>query len=120
MTKRKSMCKGQVWMVDLGLAAKLRPCLLLTGFPSDEELALVTVVAHITALKGNPWELEIKKPFLRKGAFHLQQIHSIPLSAFVRFLGILNTDEMKKVEQKIMERLDFKINVLHKFKGKDK
>ena len=37
MIKRKSMRKGQVWMVDLGLVAKLRPCLLLTGFPSDEE-----------------------------------------------------------------------------------
>jgi len=102
------MCKGQVWMVDLGLAAKHRPCLLLTGFPSDEELALITVVAHTTALKGNPWELEIKKLFLKKGAFHLQQIHSIPLSAFIRFLGALTTDEMKKVEEKIKERLDLK------------
>ena len=117
MTKRKSMHKGQVWMVDLGLVAKLRPCLLLTGFPSDEELALVTVVAHTTALKGSPWELNIQKPFLRKGAFHLQQIHSIPLSAFVRFLGELKIDEMKKVEQKIVERFDLKEMILGERQG---
>jgi hypothetical protein len=24
--------KGEVWMVDLGIAAKIRPCLLLTKF----------------------------------------------------------------------------------------
>jgi mRNA interferase MazF len=104
------MCKGQVWTVDLGLAAKHRPCLLLTGFPADNELALVTVIAHTTALKDSPWELAIQKPFLKKGAFHLQQIHSIPVSAFARLLGELKIDEMKKVEQKIIERFDLKVN----------
>jgi hypothetical protein len=29
-------------MVDFGLAAKVRPALLLTGNPSDDELDLVT------------------------------------------------------------------------------
>jgi hypothetical protein len=32
--------RGEVWMVDLGLAAKVRPCLLLTDWPADDELAL--------------------------------------------------------------------------------
>jgi mRNA-degrading endonuclease toxin of MazEF toxin-antitoxin module len=34
--------RGEVWMVDFGLAAKVRPALLLTGNPSDDELDLVT------------------------------------------------------------------------------
>ena len=46
--------RGEVWLVDLGLAAKVRPCLLLTGFPADDELALVTVVPHTTAIRGKP------------------------------------------------------------------
>jgi mRNA interferase MazF len=45
--------RGDVWIVDLGLAAKVRPCLLLTDFPTDDELALVTVVPHTTAIRGN-------------------------------------------------------------------
>ena len=49
--------RGEVWLVDLGLAAKTRPCLLLTGYPDDDELALITVVSHTTALRGNKWEL---------------------------------------------------------------
>ena len=44
---------GEVWIVDLGLAAKVRPCLILSDYPSDNELALVIVVPHTTAARGN-------------------------------------------------------------------
>ncbi len=44
---------GEVWMVDLGLVAKTRPCVVLSDFPADDELALVVVVPHTTALRGN-------------------------------------------------------------------
>ena len=49
------MERGQVWLVDLGMVAKVRPCLLLTNFPEDDELALVSVIAHTTSLRGNQW-----------------------------------------------------------------
>ncbi len=35
---------GEVWMTDFGIAAKVRPALLLTGTPGNEELDLVTVI----------------------------------------------------------------------------
>ncbi len=65
--------RGDVWMVDFGMAAKVRPALLLTGHPADDELDVVTVLLHTTSLRGNHWELNIPKPFLKPGAFHLQQ-----------------------------------------------
>jgi mRNA-degrading endonuclease toxin of MazEF toxin-antitoxin module len=40
---------GEVWQVDLGYTAKVRPCLLLSRYPADDELALVVVVPHTTA-----------------------------------------------------------------------
>jgi mRNA interferase MazF len=58
-------------MVDFGMAAKVRPALLLTGKPADDELDLVTVLLHTTVLRGNRWELDIPKPFLKPGAFSL-------------------------------------------------
>jgi mRNA interferase MazF len=61
--------KGEVWQVDLGIAGKVRPCLLLTDYPVDDELAMVTVLPHTTALRGNRWELAIAKAFLKAGAF---------------------------------------------------
>ena len=33
---------------------------------------MVTVLPHTTAVKGNRWELNIPKPFLKPGAFHFQ------------------------------------------------
>ena len=99
------MNAGEVWQVDLGLAGKIRPCLLLTGYPNDDELALVTIVPHTTALRGNRWELAIPKPFLKNGAFHLQQIQSVPTVRLMRRLGALSPDEMTAIQDRLHERL---------------
>lgn len=74
---------SEVWMIDLGMVAKMRPCLLLAGlFPPTMSSALVTVLPHTTAVRGNRWELQIPKSFLKPGAFHLQQVQSVSLSRF--------------------------------------
>jgi mRNA interferase MazF len=62
---------GDIWLVDFGMAAKVRPALVLTETPAEDELDLVTVVLHTTSLRGNRWELSVPKPFLKPGAFHL-------------------------------------------------
>lgn len=80
---------GDVWLVDLGLAAKTRPCLVLSEYPADDELVLIVVVPHTTAVRNNRWELSVPKPFLKAGVFHLQQIQSIPLVRLQRKLGEL-------------------------------
>ena len=97
--------KGEVWLVDFGMVAKVRPALLLTGEPADDELDLVTVLLHTTALRGNRWELAIPKPFLKPGAFHLQQIQSVPTVRLERRLGSLTADEMKLVHDAIRQKL---------------
>ena len=96
---------GEVWMVDFGLAAKVRPALLLTGNPSLEELDLVTVLLHTTALRGNRWEHSIPKPFLKPGAFHLQQIQTISTAKLERKLGALTGSEMDGVLDMLGTRL---------------
>jgi mRNA interferase MazF len=97
--------RGEIWLVDFGLAAKVRPALLLTGQPADNELDLVTVLLHTTALRGNRWELSIPKPFLRPGAFHLQQIQTVSTVKLERRLGALTADEMDRVLDALTERL---------------
>ena len=98
-------CRGDVWMVDLGLAAKVRPCLLLTDWPADNELALITLVAHTRSVRGNPWEHRVPKPFLKEGAFHLQQVNSVPTAKLERKLGELTGSEMAVIEQRLRDRL---------------
>ena len=62
---------GDVWLIDLGWQAKTRPCLILSDDPTDDELALLVLVPHTTAIRHNRWELAISKPFLKPGVFHL-------------------------------------------------
>ena len=96
---------GEVWIVDLGMAAKVRPCLLLTDYPRDDELALITILAHTNTLKGNRWEHPCPKPFLREGAFHLQQIHSVPVVKLIRKLGEMAANDLTIIHQKLRDRL---------------
>lgn len=102
--------KGDVWIVDMGMIAKVRPCLLLTDFPEDDELALITVVAHTTALRQNRWELSIAKPYLKPGAFHFQQIQSISVAKLERKLGTLKDAEWQRVQTMLMKRLSISAN----------
>ena len=95
---------GEVWMIDFGMAAKVRPALLLTNAPADNELDVVTTLLHTTALRGNRWELSIPKPFLKPGAFHLQQIQTISTVKLERRLGALTDDEMNRVLDALAER----------------
>jgi len=99
------MNPGDVWLVDLGMAGKVRPCLLLTGYPADDELALVTILPHTTALRGNQCEVSIPKPFLKKGAFHLQQIQSVPTARVLRHLGTLTAEEFAAMREQLAARL---------------
>ncbi|MSU63130.1 MAG: type II toxin-antitoxin system PemK/MazF family toxin [Pedosphaera sp.] len=97
--------RGEVWIIDLGMAAKVRPCLLLTDWPADNELALITVLAHTTTLRGSSWEHQVPKPFLREGAFHLQQIQSVPAVKLERKLGELTVAELAVIDQLLKKRL---------------
>jgi mRNA interferase MazF len=89
---------GDVWLVDLGLAAKVRPCLILSDYPADNELALIIVIPHTTAIRKNRWELAIPKPFLKPGVFHLQQIQPVSLARLERKLGALTPSEFQTVK----------------------
>ena len=96
---------GDVWMTDFGLAAKVRPAPVLTENPADDELDLVTVLPHTTALRGNRWELSISKSWLRPGAFHLQQVQTVSTVKLERRLGRLTAEELKRVSEALAQRL---------------
>jgi len=59
-----SVDRGSVWMVDLGLAAKVRPCLVLSVPIQPQDRVLVTVVARTTSAQGTRFEVDIKARFL--------------------------------------------------------
>ena len=102
----KRTLPGEIWRVDFGLAAKVRPALILSDYPADDELALLVVIPHTTSVRGNRWELAIPKPFLKAGVFHLQQIQPISLARFDTQLGALTPDEFKRVKGTLVRLLN--------------
>ena len=42
---------GEIWMIDFGMVAKVRPALLLTGTPADDELDIVTVLLQLISIE---------------------------------------------------------------------
>lgn len=55
--------RGEVWLVDLGMVAKVRPCLVLS-IPADHDSdrVLVTVVPHTTSTRDSRFEVASNVP----------------------------------------------------------
>jgi len=96
---------GEIWMVDLGYTAEVRPCLLLSDYPAADELALMVVVPHTTAVRGNRWEFAVTLPFLHPGVFHLQQIQPVSLARLERKLGVMPSAQLTELRRAIVRLL---------------
>lgn len=85
-------------MVDFGIAAKIRPALVLSIAFKDKDRALIGVVPHTTALRGSQFEVSVPVRFLDSGAFLLQGFATMPPRHFIRRVGVLAQEQMKAVE----------------------
>jgi mRNA interferase MazF len=90
--------RGDVWLVDLGLAAKVRPCLVLSVPVAEQDRALITVVAHTTSPCGSRFEVASTTRFLRAGVFDAQNLVTIPRAKLLRKLGVLSPAQLAAVE----------------------
>jgi len=90
--------RGEVWQVDLGLAAKVRPCLILSIPYEEQDRSLVTVMAHTTSPRSSQFEVNVKASFLRTGVFDAQNILIIPRAKLLRKLGTLTRSRMADIE----------------------
>jgi mRNA interferase MazF len=98
--------RGEVWSVDLGLAQKTRPALVVSADYSDNDRALITVVPHTTALRNSEFEVSVQVRFLdQRGAFLIQGVTSVPSVYAKHRLGVLSPEQLVKVEQKLREWL---------------
>ena len=93
--------RGDVWQIDFGLAAKVRPALVLGCDIADEDRVLVAVVYHTTALRGSRYEAPLRVPGLDEGGFDAQSLYTIPAVKLIRRRAALNPAQMKAVEEKV-------------------
>jgi mRNA-degrading endonuclease toxin of MazEF toxin-antitoxin module len=68
---------------------------------------LLVVIPHTIAVRGDRWELNGPKPFLKSpGVFPLQQVQPISLARFESRLGVLTPDEFKRVKDSLVRLLN--------------
>ena len=89
--------RGEVWLLDLGMAEKVRPGLILNVDFGDQDRALITVVPHTTTLRGSQFEIPVPVPFLRPGAFLAQNIATYPSVRAFKRLGVLRKEHVDLV-----------------------
>lgn len=93
--------RGEVWLTDLGIAAKVRPCLVLSVPPGPQDRVLVTLVPHTTSVQGTRFEVTVPKPFLKAGAFDAQGLVTVARPRLLRKLGDLQLAELVSVEDAV-------------------
>lgn len=93
--------RGEVWLVDLGLAVKVRPCLVLSIHFEEQDRSLVTVIPHTTSPRSSRFEVNVKAGFLRPGVFDTQSIVTIPRAKLLKKLGNLPSFQLAAVEASV-------------------
>jgi len=99
--------RGEVWLVDLGYVAKVRPCLVISLPALEQDRALATLIPHTTSPRGSRFEVAIEVRFLRAGAFDVQNIITIPHAKLLRKLGDLTPEQLAEVEEVLLFWLGF-------------
>lgn len=98
--------RGEVWLADLGFAAKVRPVLVVSVPFTDSDYALIQVAPHTTQRRGAQFEIQLPVPFLEPGAFNIQGMLAVPSAKFLRRLGMLPPAQMVEIEAVIKRWLD--------------
>jgi mRNA interferase MazF len=93
--------RGEVWLVDLGMVAKVRPCLVISVAYGDNDRTLLTVVPHSTSTRISDFEVAIDLKFLRPGAFVTQNLMTISITKFLRKLGDMPKDDLALLENSV-------------------
>jgi len=99
-TNSVRMKRSEIWLADLGYFGKVRPVLILSVEPGDEDRALVTYVVRTTSVRGTACEILHHARGMNQGVFDAQGIGTTDRSHFLRKLGVLEETFMRQVEGK--------------------
>lgn len=93
--------RGEVWQIDFGMAAKVRPALVMGCDIGDEDRVLIAVVYHTTALRGSRYEVPMRVSGLEEGGFDAQSLYTIPAIKLIRRRAVLTAGQLKDVEERV-------------------
>jgi len=101
---------GEVWLADLGLAAKTRPVVIVSRPDPDPPRALIIYVPLTTQNRRSRYEVPFAKlPFLdHDSVANVQGLGSLPVVRLERRLGKLPAAAMDKIKSALAYALDLR------------
>lgn len=104
---------GEVWLADLGLAAKTRPVVIVSREDPEPPRALVVYVPLTTQYRQSSYEVELPNlRFLKqKSVANVQGISTLPIVRLERKLGDLPITVLKEIQGAIGYTIDIKIEL---------
>jgi len=103
---------GEVWLADLGLAAKTRPVVIVSRYDPDPPRALILYVPLTTQNRQSPNEVALPRiAFLdRDSVANVQGVGSLPKARLARRLGRLPDKVLTEIKRALAFALDLGIN----------
>ena len=100
---------GEVWWVDLGVIAKIRPMMIVSREDANPERALAVCVPCTTVIRGGQYEVDL--PRVRwmgsdKGVANVLGIQSVEHHRFERRAGRYEASVLEAVRKKLAWMLD--------------
>lgn len=99
---------GDIWLADLGLAAKTRPVLIVSRLDPDAPRVLITYVPLTTQHRGSRYEIPVGDlPFLHQpSVVNVQGIGSLVEPRLERKLGQLSPAVMAEIKDALRFALE--------------
>jgi mRNA interferase MazF len=101
---------GEVWLADLGLAAKTRPVVVVSRDDPDPPRALILYVPLTTQNRQSSYEVVLPRlSFLAPDSVaNVQGLGSLPTVRLERRLGTLPNDVMVQIKRALAFALDLR------------
>ena|SRR5947208_3845871 len=100
---------GELWLADLGLAAKTRAVVIVSRYDPEAPRALVIYVPLTSQNRGSSYEVELpRSQFLKsESVANVQGVASLPVARLERKLGKVSDDVLRKIHQALKFAFDF-------------
>ena len=99
---------GDIWLADLGLAAKTRPVVIVSRQDPNPPRSLILYVPLTTQRRDSPYEVPLPRlPFLdRESVANVQGLGSLPTVRLERRIGRLPGEAMERLKSALAFALD--------------
>jgi mRNA interferase MazF len=90
--------RGEIWLIDLGLVQKTRPCLIFSIEYLDHERAVFTYIPRTLHPRNTRFEVWHQARGFEPGVFDAQGIGGVPAVKLERRIGLVEPAVLEKIE----------------------